>query len=160
MTDREQIQETVLAYATCIDRREPAALAAEVFAPDAEVNLGYGTWTSAEQTAREIGAELDEFEGTAHVLTNHRIAVEGDAAKSSVYVTAWHWDAGNEGDPDRGADWVTVGVYVDRLERLAQGWRITNRRFIRLGPSAIALGTLPAFITSAAEYQQAASKPA
>lgn len=148
MTDREQIEETINAYATWIDKGEAEGLAREVFAADAVVDLGYGAWEGAAEVVRQIGAEIDQFDGCAHMLTNFRLLeLEGDSARSSVYVTAWHWNKGERSaDTTRPAEFVTVGVYLDRLERRDQAWRIVHRRFRRLGPSAVAIGELPPFI--------------
>lgn len=145
-TDRELIAETLYAYATCIDKGEPEGMAREVFARDAVVDLGYGVWDGPEEIVRQFAAEIETFDGSAHVLTNMRVDLDGDTASSSIYVTAWHWNKAEGADPGRPVDFVTVGVYLDKLRREAAGWRIVHRRFRRLGPSAIALGALPAFI--------------
>jgi hypothetical protein len=146
MTDREQIEEVLHAYATCIDKGEAEGLAREVFSEDAVVDLGYGAWNGAAEVARQIGEEIDQFDGCAHMLSNLRLELDGDSARSTIYVTAWHWNRDPEADPSRPADFTTVGVYIDRLRRESQGWRIVGRRFRRLGPSAIAIGRLPDFI--------------
>ena len=147
MSDRDQILDVLHAYATHLDRGTVEVLGTEVFAPDAVIDLGYGTWEGTERIVHEYGSEIAQFGGTAHVLSNARIDIDGDSARSSIYVTAWHWP--KETDPAKPhpeADFVTVGVYLDVLQRRADGWRIVHRRFRRLGPSAIALGAFPAFI--------------
>jgi SnoaL-like domain len=145
-TDRELIAETLNAYATCIDKGEPEGMARDVFAPDAVVDLGYGAWNGPDEIVRQFAAEIETFDGSAHVLTNLRVKLDGDVASSSVYVSAWHWNKAEGADPARPVDFVTVGVYLDQLRREEAGWRIVHRRFRRLGPSAIALGALPSFI--------------
>ncbi|MGE0065960.1 MAG: nuclear transport factor 2 family protein [Solirubrobacterales bacterium] len=147
MTDREQIEEVLHAYATHIDKGEAQGLVRDVFAADAVVDLGYGVWEGAEEAARQIGGEIELFEGSAHMLSNLTVSLEGDSARSTIYVTAWHWNRGEgNADPERPADFVTAGVYIDRLRRDPEGWRVIHRRFRRLGPSAIAIGKLPEFI--------------
>jgi hypothetical protein len=148
MSDRDQILDVLYAYATHLDRGTTDGLGTEVFAADAVIDLGYGAWEGRDRIVREYSAEIEQFGGTAHVLTNARIDVDGDTAKSSVYVTAWHWP--KEQDPENPhpeADFVTVGAYLDRLERRPEGWRIVHRRFRRLGPTAIAIGRFPDFIS-------------
>lgn len=145
-TDREQIADLLNAYATYIDKGEAEGLAREVFSADAVVDLGYGAWDSPEEIVRQFASEIELFEGTAHVLSNLTVKLDGDSARSSIYVTAWHWNREEGADPTRPVDFVTVGVYLDELRRLQAGWRIVRRRFRRLGPSAIALGSLPPFI--------------
>lgn len=145
-TDFLDIQDVLFAYATHLDKRTPEALADEVFTHDVVVDLGYGAWEGAERAVAEYRREVDLFLGTAHVLTNPRVTVEGDTAKSSIYVTAWHWTKGVAEGEQPEADFVTLGVYLDRLVRTEAGWRIAHRRFRRLGPGAIGIGALPGFI--------------
>ncbi|WP_052207299.1 nuclear transport factor 2 family protein [Sinomonas humi] len=140
------IQDVLFAYATHLDKRTPEAMADEVFTTDVVIDLGYGAWEGIGKATAEYRREVDLFHGTAHVLTNPRISVDGDTAKSSVYVTAWHWTRGVAEGKEPNSDFVTVGVYLDRLVRTDGGWRISHRRFRRLGPSAIGIGTLPSFI--------------
>lgn len=147
MSDRDEIQDVLQAYATHLDKKNPAGLAEEVFTDNAVIDLGYGVWEGAERFLKEYAWELEQFDGTAHVLTNFRCKIDGDTATSSIYVTAWHWSKGLA-DSERfpPSDFVTLGVYLDKLERRPHGWRIAHRRFRRLGPSAVAIGTMPAFI--------------
>ncbi|MGC4250205.1 MAG: nuclear transport factor 2 family protein [Sphingobium sp.] len=147
MSDRDEIEEVLHAYATHLDKKTPAALADEVFTHDAVIDLGYGVWEGPERFVKEYSWELEQFDGTAHVLTNFRCQIDGDTASSSIYVTAWHWSKGSaEKERFPTSDFVTIGVYLDKLRRDPQGWRIAHRRFRRLGPSALAIGAMPDFI--------------
>ncbi|MFF1553025.1 nuclear transport factor 2 family protein [Rhodococcus erythropolis] len=145
-SDRDQILDVLYAYASHLDKGTPEGLGTEVFAADAVIDLGYGRWEGRERLVREYSTEIRQFGGTAHILTNARIQIDSDTAVSSIYVTAWHWPKEDSASPHAEADFVTIGVYLDKLERREEGWRITHRRFRRLGPSAIAIGRFPDFI--------------
>lgn len=146
--DKEAIAEVLTHYAFCIDTRQTARLD-EVFAADVETNYGYGEngeWHGAEQVIAGIAEQVESFEGTAHMITNFRIAVDGDTASSSCYVSGWHWVKGEDTDPERGADFLFTAAYIDEFRRDPLGWRITHRRVRRLGPSALTLGALPDYM--------------
>lgn len=145
MSDHEAIVDVLNAYATHLDKGTPEGLGEEVFTADAVIDLGYGAWEGRDRLVREYASEIEQFGGTAHMLSNHRVHIDGDSARSTVYVTAWHWPKAAEGEQPE-ADFVTIGVYIDRLRRELRGWRIEHRRFRRLGPSAIAIGRFPDFI--------------
>lgn len=146
--DREEIAAVLIHYAYCIDTRQVERLD-EVFSTDVAANYGYGEggeWHGAEQVIAGLGEQVASFEATAHMITNIRIELDGDSAKSSCYVTGWHWVGANAGDPERGADFLFTAAYVDDLRRDPAGWRVTRRRVRRLGPSALTLGALPDYM--------------
>lgn len=58
---------------------------------------------------------------TKHVVTNVDIEVEGDAARSSCYVTVFQQTDALPLQP------IASGRYVDRFERGPQGWRFAER---------------------------------
>ena len=85
-----------------------------------------------------------EFEGAAHYISNVVVEVDGDEATSQCYVQAWHWlHSTAEAGPNRNADFVTIGTFLDKLRRTENGWRIAERRRRNIGTSAIGLGPTP-----------------
>ena len=144
LLDREAIRDLLAHYCFCLDAGQPARLADEVFTEDGVDDHGLGEWRGRNSIRAGFVEVMSRFEGTAHVLGNVRIDIDGDEARSSAYVSAWHWLAG--GSRDRPADFLVVGVYLDRLRHEPTGWRIAYRRFRPLGPSVLAAGRLPAFL--------------
>jgi hypothetical protein len=144
-SDHDAIEDVLLRYCYLVDvAREPRRLGEEVFTADAVDNHGVGPWRGREEIGEKQAEVIARFSGTAHVLTNVRIEVDGDTAHSHSYVTAWHWLAESEaGAP---ADFVVVGTYVDDLQRTPEGWRISYRRFRPLGRAVLAIGELPAYL--------------
>ena len=121
LLDREAIRDLLAHYCFCLDAGQPARLADEVFTEDGVDDHGLGEWRGRNSIRTGFVEVMSRFEGTAHVLGNVRIDIDGDQARSSAYVSAWHWLAG--GSRDRPADFLVVGVYLDRLrhERRAGG---------------------------------------
>jgi ketosteroid isomerase-like protein len=132
-------------YCHCIDTGKPELLTDEVFAHDAVDDHHFAVWRGRDEIREAFTQIVGRFAGTAHVLGNTRVHVDGDTAHSRAYVTAWHWLPG--GDEIRApADFVVLGAYHDELRRDAPGWRIIHRRFRPLGRSALGAGTYPPFL--------------
>jgi hypothetical protein len=149
LMDKERILELLIHYCDCMDAPEIMRAARDVYAPDAVDDHGMGIWKGSEEICRNLMSLRDRFEGTAHVLTNIHIELDGDSARSRSYVTAWHWvkkTGQQEGGHPREADFCGVGVYKDELRRLSDGWRITRRIFRPMVPGTIGLGSLPEFL--------------
>lgn len=143
LADRMAIVDVLQHYCYCVDNNLPDAIAEEVFAPDAIDDHAYDRWEGREQLRAAFTAIVNRFTATAHLLSNLRVRVEGDRATTHCYVTAWHWLPGGD-EPE--TDFVVVGTYEDNLRRSDEGWRITFRRFRRVGPTPTALGPLPDFL--------------
>ena len=87
------------------------------------------------------------YEGTMHALTNTLVTLDGDRAHSRTYLQAYHWlPVPNGNGKPRPADFVTTGVYIDDLQRTAEGWRIARRLRRNVGPSPLGVGRLPDFM--------------
>ncbi len=72
------------------------------------------------KTARHL---MTRLLGTQHVSTHHEIEVNGDRAKSSSYMTAFHVIPGSDDDDDYVA--AAGGLYKHEFIRTDAGWRIT-----------------------------------
>jgi hypothetical protein len=64
------------------------------------------------------------YRRTAHMMTNHLVEVQGDAATGEVLCMARHLGV----DPQEPTSINVVIRYVDRYVRDAGGWRIADRR--------------------------------
>ncbi|HEV2633636.1 MAG TPA: nuclear transport factor 2 family protein [Actinocrinis sp.] len=123
LIDRDEIVQTVLAYATAVDTRDWATLRT-LFTDD-------GAWEYAasgervsgpEAIAARIGASIERLDATQHMNSNHVMALRGDEADHTCYFQAHHL---------RGTQrFVGAGRYEDRLRRTADGWRFTRRRIV------------------------------
>jgi hypothetical protein len=143
------IRDVIHHYSYCLDARHVRQLP-DVFAEDAVVDLGYGTWRGIEQVICEYERILGPFEATAHVVTNVRVDLQDQwRASSTAYVTAWHWLTDPSASDIRPADFMMLALYRDAWRRSDElGWRIQSRRARRLGPSALAVGDLPTYMRS------------
>jgi hypothetical protein len=123
LVDQREIENLLIDYCRYLDRMELGKLAA-LFSEDCRVIYG----PDPKLTARGrpgLEASLSRmwrWRRTAHHLTNIRIRFDGDArADSESYVHAWH-----EGVDGNTA--IIYGRYLDRLHRLDEVWKITERR--------------------------------
>jgi ketosteroid isomerase-like protein len=131
MTDRNDIFDLTVRYATAIDSQQYGDLT-RVFADDAVIDYGeVGKWTG--------GAEVAQFMEQAHVfaahtmhrMTNQAIAIDGDKAKVRTYVDALILlEDGSGANP--------VGYYDDVAVRTNDGWRIAHRTFTAVRIAAVA----------------------
>jgi ketosteroid isomerase-like protein len=124
-SDREQIYDVAVRYATALDGRDWDLLRT-CFVPDVvgvyEGQIGevHG-YDAIEVTCRDALGPLD---ATQHVVTNFVIDVRGDEADASCYLVAQHVRHTAEG----GALFTLAGRYTDVLRRTDGGWKIARRR--------------------------------
>lgn len=132
-SDRLELTDLVHAYAGALDARDVdgfAVLFTEdghlgVYEPDAERPLiGYD---GAGEIAQAVGL-LDDYGETMHVVSNHRMEVDGDEGSGVVYCLAHHTTV-RDGAPH---NLVMTIRYHDRYRRTADGWRFSERRIVRL----------------------------
>src|SRR5271167_3348042 len=121
-SDRGEILDVILRYATAIDRREWSSFSS-VFTDDAELDYGeVGQWVGAGAIMDFMRRAHAGARHTMHRLTNHVINVDGDNAVVRSYV-----DALILVEDGSGAN--AIGFYDDRLRRTTDGWRITSRTY-------------------------------
>ncbi|MGE3620577.1 MAG: nuclear transport factor 2 family protein [Acidimicrobiia bacterium] len=138
-SDHRDVHRVLVAYCDCIDERDIDRLARDVYTPDAVDDHGWGPWTGIDAILEGLRPVVVRFAGTAHLMSNVDIEVDGDEARSRAGVTAWHWNAGNLKGV---ADFVAVGRYTDSLVRTEQGWRLRHREYRPIGPTIKAAGEL------------------
>lgn len=136
LLDRLALQDLVAAYATCVDSDDPASAAA-LFVPDGELRIFE---RGVETPVRErIGQEaiasamagLDRYHTTLHVVANHSVAIEDDAAEGVTYCLAHHiHDVPGPEGTTLPYDYVMHIRYLDRFVRAFDGWRIAQRHLV------------------------------
>jgi 3-phenylpropionate/cinnamic acid dioxygenase small subunit len=123
MTDREDIAEVLVRYATGIDRRD-WPLFRTVFTDDCELDYGeIGTFTGVDVVTKFMELSHSAAGHTLHRLTNQTITVNGDRAQARTYVDGLIMAADNKSGVN------AIGYYDDEIVRTADGWRIARRRF-------------------------------
>lgn len=130
-SDRDEIFDLTVRYATAIDSRQYGLLAT-VFTDDAALDYGVvGQWTGAAEVAQFMEAAHVGAAHTLHRITNQVIAIDGDAATVRTYV-----DALILAEDGSGAN--PAGYYGDNLARTGDGWRIARRKYTSVRLVAVA----------------------
>ena len=124
-SDREQITEVLVRYATGIDTRD-WELFRSCFTPDvhADYGAGVGVWDDVGAITEYMTVMHQDMRDTKHMLTNIVIDIDGTHATASTYVQAVLVVS-----DDPPLWYEPVGRYVDRLVRTRDGWRIRERAF-------------------------------
>ncbi|MBY0399973.1 nuclear transport factor 2 family protein, partial [Myxococcota bacterium] len=115
--DRVELTELLHRYAHAIDSGN-LALLAEVFTTDATVDFGsVDQYVEGESVVKGIAAirawfekALAPFPGVLHFMTNHRIELEGDEARTETLMQVLHISMG--------------GIYRGHAVRTKDGWRL------------------------------------
>lgn len=124
LLDRQEINDLLNRYCSSLDGRDWARLAT-CFIPDA---VGYygedaGQKNGYEQIEQLCRAALEPLDSSQHLTGNYEIEIDGDRASSRCYLQAQHTKAGTPG----GDNLTLGGIYLDKIVRTAEGWRIAQR---------------------------------
>lgn len=134
IADRLAIAEVLARYCRGIDRCE-AALLAQVFTPDAQIDYGDGAKSPAE-TIPGLMAGLGAMRLTQHNISNTVIQIIGTAAKAETNCVALHLIPTPEGEIELPEielpeiELVVGGRYLDTLVKTNGGWRIAERLYV------------------------------
>jgi hypothetical protein len=126
LTDRREIDDLLVRYATVIDTRRWDELET-VFAPDAV--LDYRSAGGIRGPLAEVGAWLATvvpfFTWSQHLVVNRAVRLTA-GADDATSRSSFYNPNGAEVD---GKPWLFVvgGAYHDRLVRTPEGWRIAHR---------------------------------
>jgi ketosteroid isomerase-like protein len=129
LADRLAIRRLVDAYARAADRVDGPAAGA-CFTPDGVLricNRGQAEPVRVRTGPEEIAsafAGLGRYDVTLHVVANHYVELDGDAATGETYCLAHHVHDGEDGAK---LDYVMAIRYLDQYRRTAGGWRIAVR---------------------------------
>ena len=127
LVDRAAISDTLIAYASGLDRRDWALYRA-IFTDPVEmefssVGIRPGTY-GAEAWVRSAQRLFAGFSATQHTSTNHVHEVRGDAATCVSSMQAEHFVApGPELAPGT-ERWTIGGYYVNELVRTPERWKL------------------------------------
>ncbi|KHO25103.1 nuclear transport factor 2 family protein [Mycolicibacterium setense] len=131
MSDRDDIVDVLVRYATGIDRRD-WPLFRTVFTDDCVLDYGeIGAWNGVDAVTEFMDQTHAMAGHTLHRLSNHAIAVDRDTAAARTYVDALIMAQDNNSGVN------AVGFYDDELVRTADGWRIARRHFTPVRVSTI-----------------------
>lgn len=121
LADQRAIEQVFVRYFDRVDA-DDADGAAALFASDARVEIMTGkVYDGREAFARALGKVLGQYEVTSHHVSNFEVTVDGDHARSTAYVYAYH-RLRETGEP-----WHLFGRIVDELERRSDGnWLVVD----------------------------------
>lgn len=146
--DRAEIVEVLRRYARGIDTKDYDTVRAS-FTADATLDYTCvgGPRASRDEVVDWLQQMLEVATCTQHLLSNHDIVVDGDAATSRVELFNPFLVAAPDRGPEGAGLLLLGGSYEDRWRRTASGWRITERRHLiawRAGPMEGSVTPLPA----------------
>jgi 3-phenylpropionate/cinnamic acid dioxygenase small subunit len=126
LADRCAINELMYRYARMVDFRQ-WELFDQVFTADATCD--YTSSGGVKGSAREVMAWLDRalaaWPTNLHFVTN--LSIEFDPDRSTARATCYFLGPMAQGAIGRQLAITNAGLYVDRLQRTSDGWRITDR---------------------------------
>jgi hypothetical protein len=133
LADKQAIYEVILRYCRGIDRLD-MELVRSCYHPGA-IDHHTNFEGDVDEFVVWVEEALRRLAGTMHLVGNHLVELDGAAARSETYCTAFHW-----ADPGSSIDNVTTGMrYVDTFERRDGEWRIAERfalrEWIRMEPN-------------------------
>lgn len=140
--DEKAIIDLNIAYTWALDTRQFEALR-DVFTPEATGMLRGVQCDGIDAIIARIQRPLASLDASQHIVSNHQVRVDGDTATCRCYVFAQHVRGGTPG----GDNFIVAGIYDDRLERRAEGWRIVHRTMAQLwqdGNPEVVRGPAPA----------------
>ena len=127
LLDRAEISGVVYRYATGADNLD-ADLFASIFTDPLTVHIRGGSFGAGRQQtlpsakfAQGVMKGLGRFARTQHLFNVYRIDVNGDEARTLVYLQARHFIRESEGVHP---PWDMGGYYVHHLVRTASGWKV------------------------------------
>ena len=120
--DTAQIMDTLARYATAMDERDWSLLDS-VFTPDFTYDAGEWVTHSLADYLDRLRPYLEGCGPTQHLLGNYQIEIDGDTARSQVYVRAFHVGTRELSS----TTYEMFGVYRDEMRRMDAGWRSVHR---------------------------------
>jgi hypothetical protein len=114
LPDRIAIVDVAIRYAWALDTRNLDDLR-QVFTPDASATLRGVECRGVEQIMARIGGSVLRLDRTQHLIANHQVTIDGNAATHRCQLHSQHVLDGCDG-----GDTFVVGGYYE-------GWRIAHR---------------------------------
>ena len=139
LLDDRDIVQVALRYCRALDTKDWALLD-DVFVVDATADLGSPLRLVGIEAIRgRIRTALEHLDDSQHLVGNHEVGIDGDAATHRCYLQAQHVREAAIGGPN----YMVAGRHEDRLVRTAAGWRIAHRTLVVMwtdGNVAVARG--------------------
>jgi hypothetical protein len=112
-----------------------------------EADFGFDVWRGRARLLDGYRTNTSRFEALAHVPSPMVVDIDGDRAVARYHLQAWQWllETKDRG-PQRGADFLAIGIMTDDLARQGSAWGVTRRQLRRLGPG-VAVGGLPDWLS-------------
>lgn len=142
IADRMAIEERIYMYAHLLDSQQYGRIAEEVFTEDGDIDFGGQQALGRAEIEAIVMSYTGVLKGCSHNTSNLIIEVNGDEARATSKVMAWHWFNKPEGGDYDPTDLLAVGGYQDWLRRTDAGWRIYKRRGVNFG-TGIGIGDVP-----------------
>jgi hypothetical protein len=125
LLDRTQISETIVRYFNALDVRDWDAMRATLADTiDLDFSALFGdprTVHDSDDFVTFARVVLSGFRHTQHISPNHVIEIDGDRARATAYMYAWHSVPAH----GKGGDTFTLrGSYDVGLVRVGDGWGI------------------------------------
>jgi hypothetical protein len=126
LLDRTEIVDVTHRMARCLDQLDWVALR-QCFRDEIAVRYEHvvDDRVEAMPTAEFVATWRDAMSGletTQHLLTNHRVVVDGDEATCTAYCLIQHYYP----EPSGGCVWTLGGHYDFEFARADDGWRIAE----------------------------------
>ena len=121
-SDVQAIIDVTIAYTWALDTKQFGELN-DVFTPDATGMLHHVECVGRAAIVARISGALSRLDASQHVIGNHQVRVDGDAATCRCQLQSQHVRRGTDG----GDNFIIGGYYLDTLARTPDGWRITHR---------------------------------
>jgi hypothetical protein len=122
LADRVAIVDLTIAYTWALDTREFDGMR-KIFTENATANLRGVRCDGVEAIIERISGAVSRLDATQHLIGNHQIVLQGDAATCRCQLQSQHVKQGTE----NGDNFVIGGIYEDELVRTEGGWRISHR---------------------------------
>jgi hypothetical protein len=131
LSDREQIFDLAVRYATALDSRDWALLRT-CFVPDVVGDYeGIGEVHGYDALEAMCRTALDPLDASQHIVTNFAVDIRGDEADFSCYLHAQHVNNAAEG----GNLFVVAAKYTDLQRKTDEGWQIARRQLAMMWTS-------------------------
>jgi hypothetical protein len=122
LLDRQAITDTLLRYASTIDRDDYLSLR-QVFTDDATAWFGKRDWlVGADRIVDWVAEHSRDQPWQHHLLSVYHVDIDGDVASTVTYHTS-HLTPVDDSDMVR----VIVARYYDRLRRVGNTWKIVSK---------------------------------
>ena len=125
LEEKQRIIDLTIAYTWIIDHG-PREKLQEVFTEDAVFIIDTRHLNGIDEIRGKIERTLGGLSASHHIVSNHQVSIDENTATSRCYLHAQHTLSGTEG----GDNYVMAGRYIDKLIRVDNKWRITERQLM------------------------------